>query len=212
MEECMRKFLCLMVVFLAAAGMVFAAWTGDNLGSGGNEAVDVTLNLKSGDESIPKSYKVGFAPSAVSNFDEVSGDITTSAALTVDDDAETASLENVYVYWQIAGPDALEISLEWDDSMAADGASGKSLSWTVATVPETSGGTGNEINNGTAAGGDSHVILDRGSENIENGDFLYKTVGSQKVNITVSDIYSQGIEDFKGTLTLTVAAEGGIGG
>ena len=65
MEECMRKFLCLMVVFLAAAGMVFAAWTGDNLGSGGNEAVDVTLNLKSGDESIPKSYKVGFAPSAL---------------------------------------------------------------------------------------------------------------------------------------------------
>ncbi len=211
MEECMRKFLCLMVVFLAAAGMVFAAWTGDNLGSGGNEAVDVTLNLKSGDENIPKSYKVGFATSAVSNFDEVSGDITTSAALTVDDDAETASLENVYVYWQIAGPDALEISLTWDDSMTADGAPGKELSWIVATAPEAGGGAENEINNGTAAGGDNHVILDRGSENIENGDFLYKTVGSQKVNITVSDIYSQGIEDFKGTLTLTVAAEGGIG-
>ena len=208
----MRKFLCLMVVFLAAAGMVFAAWTGDNLGSGGNEAVDVTLNLKSGDENIPKSYKVGFATSAVSNFDEVSGDITTSAALTVDDDAETASLENVYVYWQIAGPDALEISLTWDEHMAADGAPDKKLSWTVATVPETSGGTGNEINNGTPADEDSHVILDRGSENIENGDFLYKTVGSQKVDITVSDIYSQGIEDFKGTLTLTVAAESGIGG
>ena len=208
----MRKFLCLMVVFLAAAGLGFAAWTGENLGGGGNEAVDVTLNLKSGDENIPKSYKVGFAPSAVSNFDEVSGDITTSAALTVDDDAETASLENVYVYWQIAGPDALEISLTWDENMAADGAPDKKLSWTVATVPEASGGTGNEINNGTPAGEDSHVILDRGSENIENGGFLYKTVGSQKVNITVSDIYSQGIEDFKGTLTLTVAAESGIGG
>ena len=96
--------------------------------------------------------------------------------------------------------------------MAADGDSGKKLSWTVATVPEAGGGTENEINNGTAASGDTHVILDRSSESIENGDFLYKTVGSQKVNITVSDIYSQGIEDFKGTLTLTVAAEGGIGG
>lgn len=196
----MKKALCVLAVFLMT-GMVFAAWTGgsDGIGNGGSQAVKATLNLKTGGENITKSIVVGFASAPVTTFDDVTGDITTDQGLTINDDDETASLEDVYVYWQIKSPDALQISLKWDEKLTGTG--GKELAWTVSTTP----GSGSD--NGTASTGSGSLILDRSTAKIEADEFNYATVGSQKVNISVKDVYSNGIVDYSGTLTLTISGE-----
>lgn len=195
----MKKALCVLAVFLMA-GMVFADWSGTEIGQGGSQAVEATLNLKTGGENITKSIVVGFASAPVATFDEVTGDITTDQGLTIDDEAGTASLEDVYVYWQIKSPDALQISLAWDNKLT-NAEKTKELAWTVSTTPES----GND--NGTASTKSGSVILDRSTTKIEADEFNYATVGSQKVNISVKDVYSNGIVDYSGTLTLTISGE-----
>lgn len=200
----MKRLLLIVIllcisVFLSAAG----SWSSSDdepLSETGNSAsMDVSLKLKEKEQ-----VTIGFSSEAVSSLStDVIGQNT--AVLTVADGVGTLSgNDERYIFWQIASPNALEISLEWPEKMNGSDPD-NSLGWTITTELPSNQQNDMPVTNGTVIeAGDlsGAIVLDR------SGNFNYGTVGSQKLIIKTDPLSTAVVDDYRGTLTLTVKAKG----
>ena len=201
----MKRIILLIVIFLCISALFSSegSWSSsenDPLSKDGKSAsMDVSLKLKEIEQVI-----IGFSPEAVYSLDaDVNGQST--ANLTISDGVGTlVGSEERYIFWQIASPNALEISLSWPEKMKGT-LPDNYLGWSITTALPVNQQVDTPITNGTVISEDDPsgtIVLDR------TGNFNFGTVGSQKLIIKTDPISTAIVDDYKGTLTLTVKAKG----
>lgn len=206
----MKRLFLVFVVLICSAALFSTesegAWisTEDDAvdASGDTATMEVSFDLKGSDNpgEVDKNehVKIGFSTAAVTSLEaNVNGEST--AELKVESGVGVLSSDR-YIFWQISSSNPMTVSLSWDEKMEGGTASNK-LGWSISTVLPSNGAT-----NGTAftdGSFDGEIVLDRSK--LEN--FKYGTVGSQQIVIETDPLTNAAIDNYSGTLCLTVTGK-----
>ena len=209
----MKKLIMVCVALLMVAA-VFATESAGSWASSDTDGIDksgdsatmkVSFDLDSSDDGEGgtdenASVEIGFTSAVVSSLTESVTPTTTATLKT--ENGKGVLKEDRYIYWQIAASTGMTIDLSWDEKMEGSKV-GNELVWTITTTASTS--TGDGVANGDSITSEKSnyqgvTVLDRSVLT----KFKYGTVGSQKLTIETAALSSAAIDNYSGTLKLTV--------
>ena len=209
----MKKWIMVCAALLMVAA-IFATESQGSWASSAEDGVDksgdsatmkVSFDLNSEDDEGEKvdenaSVKIGFTSAAVSSL---TASVTPTPTATLKTENGKGVLEeDRYIYWQIAASTGMTIDLSWDEKMEGS-KDDNELVWTITTTASTS--TGDGVANGDSITSEKSnyqgvTVLDRS----DLTKFKYGTVGSQELTIETVALSSAAIDNYSGTLKLTV--------
>lgn len=205
----MKKVFLILVVLLCSV-MLFAtesegSWTStkeDGVDKNGDTAtMKVTFDLDGNGEGVDKNehVKIGFSEEPVTSLESyVEGQST--AELKIESGVGVLS-EDRYIFWQISSSNAMAVKLSWDEKMGGVVDANNKLAWEISTeLPDNQATNGDKVESGNFEG---EIVLDR----TDMKNFKYGTVGSQKLIIETAPLTVAAIDNYSGTLRLTVTGK-----
>ena len=207
------KKLCLIISILLVGTVLFAATDNPKTGTvatladSNSATLDYSLNLNAVD-----TYEIGFASAAVSNFSDAKTLSGKYPLVIGDDPFKAADDGNLYVYWQIVSPTAVNIDLSVSSLKYEESSGGEEPSTTHyidttvtlknragdATVPET-------------ATRDTNGVTDATFDNIFKFDATtygdHQAAGSLQVGLVTENFGGKAAGTYTGTLTLTISTK-----
>lgn len=200
----MKKILIVLAVLILAGSMIFAATTGDSVGSTSGTSIaalkkptqHVSLDL-----STAESFALGFSTDSKHTASESAQLSETVLKLSETDRSKATNAESpLYVWWDITTSKGFTVTLEMTQALTS---TSSSVSWTV------NGEAGSGISDPV-----STIALD--SANTKSDEFINYTVaegspatikhitGEQKLNISTGNLAGKPAESYSADLILSI--------
>lgn len=206
------KKLCLIISILLVGTVLFAAGnpktgTVAALKDSDSATLDYSLNLNSVD-----TYEIGFASAAVRDFSDAQTHSGTYSLVIGADPFEAADNNNLFVYWQIVSPTAVNIdlsvsSLKYEESSGGEGSSTTHYIDTTVTLKNNAG---DATVPGTATG-DTNDATDATFDDIFKFDTTtygdHQAAGSLQVGLETENFGGKAAGTYTGALTLTISTK-----
>ncbi len=216
------KKLCLIISILLVGTVLFAAGnpktgTVAALKDSDSATLDYSLNLNSVD-----TYEIGFASAAVRDFSDAQTHSGTYSLVIGADPFEAADNNNLFVYWQIVSPTAVNIdlsvsSLKYVESASGGGSSITHYIDTTVTLGSPAGdakvpSTASKETDESASATFDNIFEFTTTTTTTYSDTTttypdHQAAGSLQVGLVTENFGGKAAGTYTGTLTLTISTK-----
>ena len=207
------KKLCLIISILLVGTVLFATTDNPKTGTVATLADSVSATLDySLDLGNVDTYEIGFASAAVKDFSDATTLSGTYSLVIGADPFKAADNNNLFVYWQIVSPTAVNIdlsvsSLKYDESASGGGPSTTHYIDTTVTLGSPAGDATEPSTASKETAESTSATFDNIFEFNTTTYSDHQAAGSLNVDLETENFGGKAAGTYIGTLTLTISTK-----